>query len=316
MTRKRKKNIGYLSVALQRRVWWRAVSLVLIGVLWFPVGGHCGEDTGQAVSAMPEPLDFAVVLPGSPLGREAARDVVNRLAVFMANATGRPVRGGFSNQPEEAARMIREQSPCWGVVSLGFYLEHARELDMTPVGSTRPGGASGDVWRVLVPAGASDESISGDYHGSMFYTPRSAGCLLLEGRHGGIVGLHGNSSPVLVLRQWEEQGPSGVVLDRLQYQAVQALPLRDSLLDRFEVSFSVDGLPASPVVWFGAGADSPDAGRVMAGLRSLHKAATRDAADDSSKRTRLGDVLDALRTRGFGPPDPALPGLLRRCGPQ
>lgn len=258
-----------------------------------------GDAASRPEAPAASPLDFVVVLPGAPEAQEDALAAVNALAEFVANRTGRSVRGGFGNDPEAAAELIEREKPSWGVVSLGFYLQYARRLKMTPIAATRPGGRSRDVWRVLTAPDYAGSELSGDFLGSMLYTREAAACLLLRGRHGDIVGLRGERSPLMVLRDLGS-GPAGVVLDDLQYAAVAHLPYKDEL--RYKVLYEVGDLPTAPVVWFGAGARSGDAELLLKALRA--------ASGDVGARPGL----ELLRGAGFGPADGALAGLLKKCG--
>lgn len=283
--------------------------------------------TDMATPPLP-PLDFMVILPGSPETPEEALQAVDGLAAFLANRTGHSMQGGFSNDPVEALRLLEQEPPQWGVVSLGFYLQHATRLKMTALASTLPGGAEKDVWRVLTAPGYREEQgkakkgwkLKGNFKGSMLFDREAAACLLLRGRSGGIVGLQGERAPLMALRDLEsgaadaqEAGPgnataaspdrdrlAGVVLDQLQYDAVAHLPYKDEL--HYIVLFEVPNLPTSPVVWFGDGANSEEAVRLRSALRAAGAA------------SELRQGLALLRTAGFGPADTALPGLVRECG--
>jgi hypothetical protein len=290
--------------------------LVLGGTAW---AGQEPAEVEEEAAGVESTLDFMVVLPGSPEPIAQAREAVNRLARFVAQATGRSVRGGFSNDPEQAAQRLKEDPPRWGVVSLGFYLRYAGALHMTPIGSTRPGGHERDAWYVLVGAEHEGEELSGDYRGSVLFFPEQAACLLLHGRHGGIVGLHGDRSPLMALRRVGQDGLSGVVLDRLQYEAMEHLPLQEAVTEKLRLLYTVSELPAAPVVWFGAGADGPEAARLSGALEAALRQArqqtsAQDAMDSATAPPDVSMALELLRTRGFGPADPLLESLRRRCG--
>ncbi|MGE4290756.1 MAG: hypothetical protein AB7E32_00975 [Desulfovibrio sp.] len=245
-------------------------------------------------------LDFMVVLPGAAETPEEAVRAVDLLAASLSNRTGRSVQGGFTNDCEGAADLLEREPPRWGVVSLGFYLQYAQRLKMTPVASTLPGGKKSDVWRVLTAPEYGDKELAGDFRGSMLFEREAAACLLLHGRSGGIVGLGGDRSPLMSLRDMGRDGLAGVVLDSLQYEAVGHLPYRDDL--RFKVLYEVRDLPAAPVVWFGKGADSEDAALLLKALRAC------------AGESRIRSALDLLRTTGFGHADKRLGGLLKECG--
>ncbi|WP_022660365.1 substrate-binding domain-containing protein [Paucidesulfovibrio longus] len=248
----------------------------------------------------PTPLDFLVVLPGAPESPEEAVQAVDGLAEFLARKTGRSVQGGFTNDSERAVDLLEREPPRWGVVSLGFYLQYAGRLKMTPVASTLPGGEKGDIWRVLTAPEYSDRELAGDFAGSMLFERETAACLLLRGRNGGIVGFRGERAPLMALRDLGGEGLAGVVLDNIQYEATAHLSYKDEL--NYKVLFEVPNLPAGPVVWFGEGAKGGDAETLV---KALHAAA-------SAKQAR--PAMELLRTSGFGPADKRLSGLLKECG--
>lgn len=250
-------------------------------------------------SVAPPALDFLIVLPGAPESSEESVRAVDALAAFIAERTGRSVQGGFSNDPEAAAARLEQQPPRWGVVSLGFYLQYAARLKMTPVAATMPGGAGRDVWRVLTAPDYAGEKLAGEFRGSMLFDRAASACLLLRGRSGGIVGFRGERSPLMALRDLGRKDLAGVVLDGLQYEAAAHLPYQV----QFKVLYEVRDLPADPVVWFGEGAQGADAGLLLKALQAAAKA----------PQARPGLAL--LRSADFGPADKGLAALLRECGP-
>ena len=99
--------------------------------------------------------------------------------------------------------------------------------------------------------------------------------------------------PLRSLRRVTKGKTTGVVLDRSQYEALEAL----SLLKKIKTVHSSRELPASPVVWFG----SPDdrAKRLTAILLGMKE--DKDAES----------LLKLLQTDGFGPADKDLQGFRR-----
>ena len=84
---------------------------------------------------------------------------------------------------------------------------------------------------------------------------------------------------------------AGVVLDRMQDEALKALPLAKKI----KIILTSGELPASPMVWFGR----PD--ERMERLAAILKGMRSDPDADA--------LLGLLQTDGFGPPDSDLPGF-------
>ena len=106
-------------------------------------------------------------------------------------------------------------------------------------------------------------------------------------------GLQGTFNPLRAARKVARGQLAGVILDRLQFQAMQALPLMDQLKS---IQCSAD-LPAAAVVWLG----EPDAQ-----ARVLAEALQNMAADPDA-----ASLLNLLQSDGFGPVDPRLADYLK-----
>lgn len=97
-------------------------------------------------------FDFVIIQPGQPGTSEDAQPVMDALAFYVQNKLGGgvTVHGHYFNQAEQAEAFLAKNSPDWGIVQLGYYLAHVNDTCMTPLASTRPGGADSDVWRLVV----------------------------------------------------------------------------------------------------------------------------------------------------------------------
>lgn len=268
-------------------VAWRAVLALLLilgpGAAACPAGG----------------FDFAVVQPGQPGTTADAQPVMDALAAYVADKTERTaVRGRYFNQLAPALKSLAGQRPDWGIVGLGFYLDHARDLDMVPVAATRPGGMVSDAWTLVVGPGGPESwrNVTGEVLGTMLHDADAAACLLFGADPSDLpFELRGTMRPLSSLRKVVRGRLGGMVLDRLQLNATAALPLAGEIVP----VHSVSGLPTSPVVWFGE--PGPGADRLAEVLMSM--------ADDPEAAA----LLTVLQTRGFEPPDPVLPLMLEEC---
>ncbi len=244
---------------------------------------------------------FAVIQPGQPGSSQEAQPVMDSLAAYLSKKLddGVALQGAYFNDSKQALGFVRGNPPKWGIVSIEFFTAHAEDLRMTPIASTRPGGAEKDVWRIVVPKdGPADwRKLAGNLAGTMFFEERAASRLLLgEDLKGLPFTLSAISSPLRVLRSLSGEKKdgakaSGIALDRKQYDAMKSLPLAAEL----KVIFTSQELPTSPVVWFGPPGE--EAKRIALMLNKM----------DSDPEA--ADLLTLLQTAGFGPVDPDLSRL-------
>jgi len=239
-------------------------------------------------------FDFAVIHPGQPGSPEEARPAMDALASYIQKKLGvdRTPAGNYFNRVDAGHGFLHHKRPAWGIVSLGFYAAHAHDLDMTPIAGTRPGGHDKDLWRLIVSGKApiADwKGLKGEVLGTMLFERQAAACLLF-----GATGdrlpftLKGTFHPLRSLRKVIRGSAPAVVLDRVQYAAVQALPMAGEI----KTIHTSGELPTSPVVWFGA----PDVRARNLTAVLLKMKGDRDAQN----------LLNILQTDGFGPADPVL----------
>lgn len=268
--------------------WIPWMPLILLIVLGGPVGSG-------AVSAA-DVLDFAVITPGQPGSPREAQPVMDALAAYVQKNLGPEVmvKGRYFNKREAALEFLQRSPPRWGIVSLGIYAEHAGRFRMTPIASSRPAGSEKDVWRLAVARNGPDDwkALRGTVQGTILFDKDAASCLLFGTRAGKLpFSLAGTFQPLRSLRSVVGGEAAGVVLDRLQYDALSAL----SLGERIKVIRESRKLPTTPVVWFG-----PPEER-MNQLAALFAGMRKDPEAEG--------LLRLLQTDGFGPADPDLPGL-------
>ena len=166
-------------------------------------------------------------------------------------------------------------------------------LDLTPVASTRPSGFEKDTWRLAVhkdkdtPGGW--QAVQGRVWGTMLFDRRAAACLAFGCSQDELpFDLVGTFRPLKALRATARGKRAGVVLDRMQYEAMKSLPLASKI----KIIHTSTELPTSPVVSFGP---PDDLMNQLAGV--LRKMKDDPEADQ---------LLQLLMTAGFDPPDPAL----------
>jgi hypothetical protein len=270
---------------VERNPW---MFLILLLVLGAPVG------PGPVSAA--DVLDFAVITPGQPGSPREAQPVMDTLAAYVQKNLGPEViiKGRYFNEREPALDFLQRTPPRWGIVSLGIYAEHAGRYRMIPIASTRPAGAEKDRWRLAVGRNGPDDwkALQGTVRGTILYEKEAASCLLFGNKAKELpFSLAGTFQPLRSLRSVAGGKAGGVVLDRLQYDALKAL----SLGKRIKIIHESKELPTTPVVWFG-----PPEER-MNQLAALFAGMGKDP--------EAKGLLRLLQTDGFGPSDPDLPGL-------
>jgi len=252
--------------------------------------------SGPAISG--ETLDFAVIQPGQPGTSREAQPVMDALSAYIQKkmGSGVTVKGLYFNKLDLALDFLHNTPPVWGIVRLGFYSEQAHRFQMTALASTRPGGYNKDIWRLVVKKDAPEnwKSLRGKILGNMLFETDAAACLLFGVPPAQLPFiLKGTFRPLRSLRRVAKGKTAGVVLDRSQYEALEAL----SLVKKIKTAHTSRELPASPVVWFGSPDDRSE--RLAAILLGMKE--DRDAES----------LLKLLQTDGFGPADKDLPGFRR-----
>ncbi len=246
------------------------------------------------VPAAPRPaaaMDFVVIQPGQPGTAQEAQPVMDALAAYVQQrlAARDVIEGRYFNELEPALEALAEAPPAWGIVSLGVFAQFADRFAMTPLAATRPGGSDQDRWRLIASKEGPDgwQELRGEVSGTMLFEPAAAGCLLFGARAEELpFTLHGTFNPLRALRAVTRGKMAGVVLDRLQFEAMQALPLAE----KTKVVHASAELPTSPLVWFGPPDDKAE--NLSAVLRGM--------GDDPEAAA----LLRLLQTDGFGPADP------------
>ncbi len=253
--------------------------------------------TGSVGRAWGESLDFVIIQPGQPGTSEEAQPTMDALAAYVRKHLGGGigVKGMYFNELEPALEHLRTAAPKWGIVSLTFFVTHGRQLGLKPLASSRPGGYDKDRWLLAVAASGPDEwrRVTGTVSGTMLQDRGTAACLLFQTEAMSLpFELSGTVQPLMALRQVLKGRASGVVLDRVQYEAFRMTPSAESI----KVIHQSPDLPFSPVVWIG----EPDPRqKSLAGVFLNMK-----------KNPEGQTLLKQLQTDGFGPADADLEQLM------
>ena len=238
-----------------------------------------------------EGADFVVIQPGQPGTTHEAQPVMDALASYLGENLGVPVQGRYFNDDAEGLKWIRQMEPAWGIVGLGFFASHYGNPEMAPLASTRPASLDKDEWRLMVPADGPDDwrKVAGEVQGTMFHNRRAGACFLFHAAPDELpFDLKGTSRPFRAVRKVLNKKLGGLVMDAVQHKAFLEMPEPDKL----KAVQSSGSLPNSPVVWFGEpGRQAKALSRVLSNMKNDPSAA---------------DILNLLRTSGFGPADPSL----------
>lgn len=237
-------------------------------------------------------LNFAIIQPGQPGDSAAAQPVMDALAVYLQqHLPATMVDGHYYNQTDKALSALAAERPCWAIVSLGFFMEHGSELGLEPIAATRPSAAAEEQFHLLVAKEQQDDwrQLQGRVEGTSLFQRQAVARLLFDSDPQQLpFELQGTFNPLRAVRKVARGQLAGVVLDQLQFQAMQALPLMDKLKN---IQSSAT-LPTAAVVWFGQPNEQAMAlVTVLCGM-----AADPDASG----------LLALLQSEGFGPVDPRL----------
>lgn len=265
-----------------------ALTVTLLCMLLGSVGSACGSDA----------LDFVIIQPGQPGSQEEAQPVLDAFGSYVQKKMGvkSPVKGRYFNELKEALGCLETVSFAWGIVSLPFYVAHGPRHQMKPLASTRPGGYDKDIWRLAVALDVPEDwrRLKGVVSGTMLHEAEAAACILFAVTPRTLsFTLTGTRQPLSAVRQVLRGKSTGVVLDRAQYEALQAMDLARSI----KVTHQSAELPHSPVVWLGrADGRGSRLADVLQGMK-------RDPEGQA--------LLRQLQTDGFGPADAGLERLVQ-----
>jgi hypothetical protein len=111
-------------------------------------------------AAEPAAPRLIIVQPGYPGSTRDARSFIATLCEHLdAKAALKGLAGEYHNEEKEALRAIERDRPAFGMVSLGFYLEHRQALGLTARLQSKPKD------RIVVVARGGDLKGPGDLKG-------------------------------------------------------------------------------------------------------------------------------------------------------
>ncbi len=273
---------------MQKWLSFATILLVVVVTLEFSVADEIKQ------------LDFVVIQPGQPGSRDEAQPVMDSIGEYIEKRMPSPTRveGEYFNTLESALQYMQQGNAKWGIVSLPFYSAYSKCFNMTPLASTRPGGAEKDLWRLVVNRTATDDwqKLQGQIQGTMLFDRKTAMWFLTDKKTTQLsFHTEGTFRPLRAVRKVTRNKLTGVVLDQLQYGAIQALPLFKEL----KVFYTSPPLPTSPLVWFGPEENSTGV------LKNIIMNMKNDPEAEG--------LLKLLQTNGFGPTDKDLKNLQLPC---
>jgi hypothetical protein len=85
------------------------------------------------------PPRLIIIQPGYPGSTQDARAFIATLSEYLESKTGlKGLTGEYHNEAKPGLRAIKEDRPAFGMVSLGFYLEHRKALGLVARLQARP----------------------------------------------------------------------------------------------------------------------------------------------------------------------------------
>jgi hypothetical protein len=118
------------------------------------LGAAAGHPTGLALASVSGPAwpasagmlgqersadKFVIIQPGYPGSTSEAETFVSDLAKAVEKAGGpKGLEGAYHNDEKAALKAIESEKPSFGIVSLGFFLAHRKDLDLDPLLASRP----------------------------------------------------------------------------------------------------------------------------------------------------------------------------------
>ena len=94
---------------------------------------------GSSPAAERAPPRLIIIQPGYPGSTQDARAFIATLSEYLESKTGlKGLTGEYHNEAKPGLRAIKEDRPAFGMVSLGFYLEHRKALGLVARLQARP----------------------------------------------------------------------------------------------------------------------------------------------------------------------------------
>ena len=94
---------------------------------------------GSSPAADRAPPRFVIIQPGYPGSTQDAKNFITTLSEYLdARAGLKGLTGEYHNEVKSGLRAIKEDRPAFGMVSIGFYLEHRKALGLVARLQARP----------------------------------------------------------------------------------------------------------------------------------------------------------------------------------
>jgi hypothetical protein len=261
---------------------------------------------------------FVIVQPGYPGTTADAETFIADLAGAIARAGGpKDLRGWYHNDEKEGLAAIAEKKPFFGIVSLGFYLAHRKELGLAPILGSRPSEPFSLAAKKGSPTTLAElegQVVQGtaftemEFVKRILFGPGAKGGPPAKGEAapGSAAGKAGDGAAVEVGR-WKAQAASsyskaGREVGRGKVRAVLFTERERRAMDQtiagkeLEVFWRSEPLPTALVVSFGK--EDRGAKDVAAALEKI-----KDTADGK-------EVVKLMGIEGFAPVDPKVVGAL------
>jgi hypothetical protein len=252
-------------------------------------------------------LRFAIVQPGYPGSSESASGFLDALAAYIEASTALgAVKGSYHNVPKEALEALEKERPHFGIVSLGFYLEHRRAQAMRPLLETLPHErfyVVSTAGKALKPADLAGKKVVG----GALYEPEFLSKIVFPGAQGAV---SWDGEPTLrsfrALRRLEAGEIGAILLSGREHDSLEKLG-RMKTLEKIQVS---EYYPVALLVIFepraAAGEEKTDAGSTTkplagpqappAGAEELVLEAFTKMASDREGKT----ILETMGCQRFG----------------
>jgi ABC-type phosphate/phosphonate transport system substrate-binding protein len=274
----------------QRRALWLTLVLAL--------GLASSSAAGQA-------QDFVFCYPGKPGNQQAAKNVMDTFAEYVARKAGFDVKvftASYFNEEKPAVEFVTSKKPSFGILSVGLYLKwrkEGRKLEVLAQSERR--GQTSEQYHVFVPAGSARKTLA-DLKGGVVvsdhlqddaFATRIVFAGALDASKD--VAVVSTRDPLRALKLCAKKKPmaDGRAIDAVVLDDDQVLGMKDlPELKQLEKIWSSRPLPTPPVVSFSDNASKEDGKKLAAALLGMTK-------DDEGKR-----ILETLLATGFNPAAP------------
>lgn len=188
-----------------------------------------------SLSAEPDDtIHFAIIFPGGPSpggeGKQMIDQFIQHLA-DMASLDRDKIEGQYFNQISTAVDAIKNHNNTYILGSTGFFLAHRTDLKLVPLTTLSMGGTDTEKYYVIVKKGAYTDlnglkgrKLSGNV---LYEDERFINAIIFAGKVD--ISSHFTLMPTLrplsALRKLRTNGVDAVLLNEMQYRALQSMAL-------------------------------------------------------------------------------------------